>query len=84
MEPDPITVRVEYQASLREITRKGAERVRARASSPRELYRQLQRQYPLDLAPGHLQVAINQEPSDWDATLRDGDTVTFLPPDSES
>lgn len=80
MDFQPITVRVEYYAQMREATRKSAERIRALVTNPRELYEQLQRQYEFPLGIEHLRVAINHDMSEWNAALKEGDVVTFLPP----
>lgn len=80
MSDSPITVRVEYFAQLREASGKSGEQVRVRAAGLADLYQQLQRQYAFPLAVSSLRVAVNHAIADWNAPLRDGDTVTFLPP----
>lgn len=80
MAAEPITVRVEYYAQMREATRKNGERVRALVANPHELYEQLRRQYDFPLGVENLRVAVNQEMSDWNCALQEGDTVAFLPP----
>ncbi len=74
------TVTVRYFALLRDETGTSDEELRTRAKTPAELFEQLSERHDLDLNPDQLQVARNHEMSSWDASLKDGDTVAFLPP----
>jgi len=73
-------LKVRYFALLREQAGRAAEAVHTEARTPQQLYAQLQRERGLKLAPQFLRVAINDEFSDWQQPLSDGDTVVFLPP----
>jgi molybdopterin-guanine dinucleotide biosynthesis protein A len=82
-DPDPARprrVNVRYFALLREQAGRGAEVVQTQARTPQELYRQLQHERGLQMAPQFLRVAVNDEFGDWQQPLSDGDTVVFLPP----
>ncbi len=73
------TVQVEYFAVLRECAGRDLERFDTAASTAAELYAELKGRYGFpDL--GRLKVAINDEFADWEASLRDGDSVVFIPP----
>jgi molybdopterin converting factor small subunit len=67
---------VQYHAMLREEKGLPEEQVEYAGPDPRGLYQEL----GLSLAPEHLKVAINDEMADWDAPLKDGDVVIFIPP----
>lgn len=72
-------IRVEYFAILREHVGKGAEDIETGATTAGALFDELDRRYafpPLS----RMKVAINDEFSDWNATLADGDSVVFIPP----
>jgi molybdenum cofactor guanylyltransferase len=71
---------VRYFAMLREQAGIGSEELITSADTPAELYDEVRRRHGLTLAPEVLRVAVNDEFSEWRATLRDGDTVVFLPP----
>jgi molybdenum cofactor guanylyltransferase len=73
-------VNVRYFALLREQAGCGSEALQTQARTPQELYRQLQSERGLKLAPQFLRVAVNDEFGDWHQPLADGDTVAFLPP----
>src|SRR5262249_36206102 len=76
----PVSVRVHYYALFREQAQRSEEQLDTAARTPAELYHELQARYPFRLAPEQLKVAINSDFSDWNATLRSGDTVVFIPP----
>jgi molybdenum cofactor guanylyltransferase len=71
---------VRYFALLREQAGRSMEALQTQARTPQELYRQLQRERGLTLAPQYLRVAVNDEFGDWQQPLAEGDTVAFLPP----
>jgi len=73
-------LQVRYFALLREQAGRGSEALQTVASTPQELYAQLQRERGLKLAPQYLRVAVNDEFGEWQQPLHDGDTVAFLPP----
>lgn len=76
----PRTLRVQYYAILREQAGRSEETLDTTAATPAELYDELRRRHPFQLAPSQLKVALNSEFSDWQTPLRHGDTVVFIPP----
>lgn len=77
---DPMHIKVQYYAILREQAGRSEETVATAARTPRELYTELQRRHPFSLGAESLRVAINAEFSDWSQPLVDGDAVVFIPP----
>jgi molybdopterin-guanine dinucleotide biosynthesis protein A len=76
----PKTLRIQYYAILREQAGRSEETLDTTATTPAELYDELRRRHPFQLAPSQLKVALNSEFSDWQTALRHGDTVVFIPP----
>jgi molybdopterin-guanine dinucleotide biosynthesis protein A len=74
------TVRVQYYAILREQANRSEETLDTGASTPAELYDELRRRHPFQLAQAQLKVALNSEFADWQTPLQHGDTVVFIPP----
>jgi molybdopterin-guanine dinucleotide biosynthesis protein A len=74
------TVRVQYYAILREQAGRNEETLDTSAETAAELYAELRRRHPFQLAPEQLKVALNSEFGDWQTPLRHGDTVVFIPP----
>jgi len=74
------TFRIQYFALLREQAGRTEERVTTAASTPAELYAELQARYPFKLGREQLRVAVNAEFRDWATPLADGDSVVFIPP----
>jgi len=74
------TLRVQYYAILREQAGRNEETIETQAMTPTQLYAQLSKHHPFELTPSQLKVALNSEFADWNTTLRDGDTVVFIPP----
>jgi molybdopterin-guanine dinucleotide biosynthesis protein A len=74
------TLRIQYYAILREQAGRSEETLDTTAATPAELYDELRRRHPFQLAAGQLKVALNSEFSDWHTPLRHGDTVVFIPP----
>jgi molybdopterin-guanine dinucleotide biosynthesis protein A len=74
------TVRVQYYAILREQAGRSDETLDTSAATPAELYAELRKRHPFQLAPGQLKVALNSEFGDWQTPLQHGDTVVFIPP----
>ena len=73
------TIRIEYFAVLREHTGLSSEAVDTEAGTVEALYRELDQRYAFP-AMGPLKVAVNDEFSDWQSALADGDSVVFIPP----
>jgi molybdopterin-guanine dinucleotide biosynthesis protein A len=77
---EPMHVKVQYYALLREQAGVSEEQLSTEARTPRELYEELKRRHPFSLAPDVLRVAVNAEFGDWSQPLREGDAVVFIPP----
>ncbi|HTV79512.1 MAG TPA: NTP transferase domain-containing protein [Steroidobacteraceae bacterium] len=77
---DPMQIKVQYYAILREQAGRSEETVATAARTPRDLYSELQRRHPFSLGAESLRVAINAEFSDWSQPLAEGDAVVFIPP----
>lgn len=76
----PLLLRVQYYALFREQAGRSEESVETHAATPAELYSELQKRHPFQLAREQLKVAVNSDFSDWNARLASGDTVVFIPP----
>jgi molybdopterin-guanine dinucleotide biosynthesis protein A len=75
-----LTLRVQYYALFREQAGRSEETLETVATTPEELYRELQARYPFQLAQSQLKVAVNTDFRDWTSRLASGDTVVFIPP----
>ena len=73
------TITVEYFAVLREHAGKANEQLSTDAATPADLYAELNDRYRFPNMQS-LKVAINDDFSDMQAPLSDGDTVVFIPP----
>ena len=74
-----MSVTVLYFASLRDAAGRASEDV-PRPASLRGLYEQLRARHALPLAPERLRVAIDGAFCDWDAPVREGAEIAFIPP----
>ena len=74
------TVRVSYFAILREQRGLPNEQVSTAASTAAGLYEELRVRYGFTLPGSQVRVAINDEFQAWDSPVRDGDSLSFLPP----
>jgi molybdopterin synthase sulfur carrier subunit len=74
------TVRVRYFAVLREQRGLDEERVATTAATAADLYEELRVLHRFTLPAGRLRVAVNDEFGSWDAPVRDGDSLVFVPP----
>ena len=77
---DPMHLKIQYYALLREQAGRSEEALTTQARTPRELYEELRLRHPFSLAPELLRVAVNAEFADWSHPLADGDAVVFIPP----
>lgn len=75
-----LAITAQYFAVFREQAGTRSESLNTTAKTASELYQQLQQQHGFRLRPEQLKVAINNEFRDWHTELRNGDTVTFIPP----
>jgi molybdopterin converting factor subunit 1 len=73
-------VQILYFASLREQRGLDQESVQTPATTVAELYEQLQDLHGFTFQISGLQVAVNDQFSQWDTVLKDNDTVAFLTP----
>jgi molybdopterin converting factor subunit 1 len=73
-------IRVQYFALLREQRGLADERLATTADTPAGLYAELRTRHGFTLPVEQLRVAVNDEFARWDAPLRDGDTLVFIPP----
>ncbi|HTT55957.1 MAG TPA: MoaD/ThiS family protein [Opitutaceae bacterium] len=73
-------VHVQYFAMLREQARCAEESVATSAGTPAALYRELAGRHGFTLPPERARVALDGEFAAWDAPLRDGVRLAFIPP----
>ena len=73
-------LRIEYFAVLREQAGRREEVLDSHAHTAAELYEELRARHGFHLSRAQLKVAVNAEFSDWNAALKHGDTVVFIPP----
>ncbi len=73
-------IRVQYYAVLREQRGASEETVLTGAPTARAFYQELGEKHGFTLEPDMLRVVINEEFSEWDAPINDGDTIVFIPP----
>ena len=74
------TVEIAYHALLREQRGVSTEQRETAAATAADLYTELSTAYPLTLAQTQVKVAINDHFADWQAAIRDGDRIAFIPP----
>lgn len=75
-----IALKIQYYALFREQSGRSEELIDTTATTPAQLYRELQARHPFKLGQEQLKVAVNASFSDWQVTLKNGDTVVFIPP----
>ena len=75
-----IHIQIEYFALFREMAGCGQELVETKAVDALALYEEVRERHAFTLEPGRIKVAINDEFSDWDTALVDGDRIVFIPP----
>ena len=73
-------IEVRYFASLREIAGMSTESIETAAPNLVSLYAELQARYGFTLPAERLRAAIDGAFARWDAPLREGAEVAFLPP----
>lgn len=68
-------------ASLAEKAQQGQQQLSLdEAISLPELYAKLKQDYGFALEPAKVRVAINDEFASWEDTIKEGDTIAFIPP----
>jgi molybdopterin converting factor subunit 1 len=72
-------IKIEYFAILREHTGRNSEKVTTGALTVADLFEELNSRYRFP-EMGNLKVAINDEFSEWNTHLSDGDSIVFIPP----
>lgn len=73
-------VTARYFAAFREQAGLGSEKVSTEAGTAGELFGELADRHGFIDARGRCKVAVNDELSDWNRSLSDGDVVLFFPP----
>jgi molybdopterin converting factor subunit 1 len=73
-------VRVRYFAILREQRGLSEESLATEALTAGEIYSELRARHGFTLPPERLRAALNDEFAPWNATVRDGDALAFIPP----
>jgi molybdopterin converting factor subunit 1 len=73
------TITIEYFAILRDRAGCDQESLETAAATPGQLFAELEARYEFPTLET-VKVAINDEFSDWNSQLSDGDTVVFIPP----
>jgi molybdopterin-guanine dinucleotide biosynthesis protein A len=77
---NPMQLKIQYYALLREQAGRSEETWETSASTPADLYQELRARYPFTLAAAQLKVAVNSEFCEWTHPLSAGDAVVFIPP----
>ena len=73
-------IHVQYFALLREQRGQSEETLHTVARTPKALYAQLKKDYRFTLSEESVRVSINERFCDWQAELKSGDHLVFLPP----
>jgi molybdopterin converting factor subunit 1 len=73
-------IHIQYYAILREQRGCDSETLQTNAQTPAQLYAELQDRFAFTLPIQNLRVAINGEFQNGTASLKDGDSVVFIPP----
>ena len=74
------TLDVQYYAIFREQRGQSEEQLETNAETAQALYEELSLRHSFSMPLESLKVVVNEEFSDWDCALNDGDTVVFIPP----
>ncbi len=77
---NPINITVKYFALLREKAGISEEQITTEARTPEALYKTLEDKYHFHMKMEGLRVAINQEFSHWQDSLKEGDELVFMTP----
>lgn len=73
-------VTIRYFAQLKELAKVESEQIETTSVTPAGVYEELQIQHQFPHKPKQLMVAINEDFSDWNTPLKDGDELVFIPP----
>lgn len=74
------SINVQYFASFRDQSGKSSEQLLVDCDTASELYEHVKGLYGFHLKPQHLRVAINENFSNLNQTIQEGDSIVFLPP----
>ena len=74
------SVRILYYALLREERGMGAETLETEAETTGALYAELRMRHNFRLPQSSMQVAVDDQFAGWEAPLKDGAKVVFIPP----
>src|SRR5271166_5405232 len=77
---DPMQLKIQYYALMREQAGRSDETIETSAATPAALYHELRARHGFTLAREQLKVAVNSEFSDWTRPLHAGDAIVFIPP----
>lgn len=77
---NPMQLKIQYYALMREQAGRSEETLETSAATPSDLYGELIVRYGFTLTREQLKVAVNSEFSDWSRRLTAGDAVVFIPP----
>lgn len=76
----PHNITVHYYALLREERGIEEESLSTEATTTADLYDELHDKHDFSLTRKRMWVAVNDEMSDWERNIEDGDTIVFIPP----
>ena len=75
-----LNIQVVYFAKLRELTGLDQETFSiSKGSDPTDLLASINEKHQIDIG-SNFKIAVNDEVSDWDVKLNDGDRLVFIPP----
>ena len=77
---NPMKLRIQYFALMREQAGRSEETIETAAATPAALYGELAARHRFTLTREQLKVAVNSEFSEWSRPLAAGDDVVFIPP----
>jgi molybdenum cofactor guanylyltransferase len=80
MTRDPMQLKIQYFALMREQAGRSEETLETSAATPADLFSELNARYGFTLSREQLKVAVNSEFSEWTRRLSAGDAVVFIPP----
>lgn len=77
---NPMQLKIQYFALMREQAGRSEETLETSAATPADLFSELNARYGFTLSREQLKVAVNSEFSEWSRRLSAGDAVVFIPP----
>jgi molybdopterin synthase sulfur carrier subunit len=73
-------IKIRYFAILRDLSKKNEEEIQTQAATAEELYEELGQRYANLLPQRMVRVAINDQFSEMNRMISDGDRIAFIPP----